>query len=188
MFPVGAMTKPEVRAYAERRGLLVAGKPDSHEICFVPDGDTAGFVSRRLPEVRDGDIEDSSGRVVGHHAGVHHFTVGQRKGLGLSTGVPLYVLKVDADHAPVVVGSKDELGGRALEASGVNWISGDAPDGEIRVTTRIRHRHRDAPATLVSMGSARARVTFDEPQIAIAPGQAAVFYDGDRVIGGGWID
>jgi tRNA-specific 2-thiouridylase len=188
LFPVGAMTKPEVRAYAERRGLLVAAKPDSHEICFVPDGDTAGFVARHLDEVREGAIEDSSGRVLGQHGGVHRFTVGQRKGLGLSTGVPMYVLRVDAPDARIVVGSREELGGRELSASRVNWIAGAPPREAVRATARIRHRHHDAAALIVPDGLDRARVTFDEPQIAITPGQAVVFYEGADVIGGGWID
>jgi tRNA-specific 2-thiouridylase len=188
LFPIGALTKPEVRAYAERKGLLVANKPDSHEICFVPDGDTAGFVARHLDEIREGAIEDSGGKVLGQHGGVHRFTVGQRKGLGLSTGVPLYVLRVDAADSRVVVGSREELGGRELHASRVNWIAGTPPDGDIRATVRIRHRHQDAPAHVEADGPDRAHVTFDEPQTAIAPGQAVVFYDDADVIGGGWID
>jgi tRNA-specific 2-thiouridylase len=188
LFPVGEMTKPEVRAYAERRGLLVAAKPDSHEICFVPDGDTAGFVARHLDHVREGAIEDSGGRVVGQHGGVHRFTVGQRKGLGLTTGVPMYVLRVDAEDARVVVGPREELGGRELTASRVNWIAGVPPPGVMRATARIRHRHDDAAAAIEAGGDDRAHVTFDDAQLAITPGQAVVFYDGADVIGGGWID
>ena len=188
-FPVGHLTKPEVRSQAERLGLKVANKPDSHEICFVPDGKTADFVGRQLgEEVREGAIMDTGGRVIGKHAGLHRFTVGQRKGLGLSTGVPLYVVRLDPADASVVVGSRDELGARELTASGVNWISGKAPSEPQRVTARIRHRHHDAPATVTSSGAAKAHVRFDDPQDAITPGQAVVFYDGDDVVGGGWID
>jgi tRNA-specific 2-thiouridylase len=187
-FPVGHLTKPEVRAYAERLGLATADKPDSHEICFVPDGNTARFVERTLAEAPPkGDILDESGRVIGEHGGVHHFTVGQRKGLGLATGKPMYVLKLVPSTQQVVVGTKEALGGLTLEAERVNWISGHAPDGPIRVTGRIRHRHQDAPGTVEATADATARLVFDTPQTAITPGQAVVFYQGDEVIGGGWI-
>jgi tRNA-specific 2-thiouridylase len=187
-FPVGALTKADVRAHARRLGLDVADKPDSHEICFVPDGDAGGFVERHLDdEDRSGEIVDSSGRVLGRHRGVHRLTVGQRKGLGLSEGVPLYVLRLDADARQVVVGSREELGGRTLDAIGVNWIAGAPPAAPRRLTARIRHRHQDAPALVSPAGSDRASVEFDTPQIAITPGQAVVFYDGDDVVGGGWI-
>ncbi len=188
MFPVGALSKPEVRRHAARLGLAVAGKPDSHEICFIPDGDTAGFVDRQLPTAdRSGDIVDSTGARVGRHQGVHRLTVGQRKGLGLATGTPMYVLKLEPAESRVVVGTRDELGGRDLTATGVNWIAGAPPDGPCRLTARIRHRHTDAPALVTPDGADRASVTFDEPQMAITPGQAVVFYDGENVIGGGWI-
>jgi len=189
MFPIGHLTKHDVRTYAERRGLLTANKPDSHEICFVPDGDAAGFVGRRLPEgARDGEVVDSSGKVLGRHTGIHRYTVGQRRGLGISAAIPLYVLKLEPDAGRVVVGPREELGGREFTARDVNWIAGTPPDGPRRITARIRHRHTDAAATVTSDGGARARVIFDEPQTAITPGQAAVFYDGETVLGGGWID
>ncbi|HUL72582.1 MAG TPA: tRNA 2-thiouridine(34) synthase MnmA [Vicinamibacterales bacterium] len=188
VFPVGHLTKPEVRAHAARFGLPVADKPDSHEICFVPDGDAAGFVERHLDAPQTGAIVDSSGRVLGRHAGLHRYTVGQRKGLGLATGVPLYVLKLEPRTSEVVVGTREELGRSALTAREVNWIAGDPPAAPLRVTARIRHRHRDAPATVAADGATGARLEFDEPQAAIAPGQAVVFYQGEDVIGGGWID
>ncbi len=189
VFPVGDMTKPDVRAYATRHNLLVADKPDSHEICFVPDGDAAGFVERHMDGApRDGAITDSSGKILGRHTGVHKFTVGQRKGLGLSSVIPLYVLHVDAKDAHITVGSRDELGERNLVASGVNWISGDAPVAPVRITARIRHRHRDAAAIVTADGASRAEVIFDEAQTAITPGQAVVFYRDEEVIGGGWIE
>jgi tRNA-specific 2-thiouridylase len=188
LFPVGALTKADVRAEARRLGLAVADKPDSHEICFVPDGDAGGFVERHLPApATDGEIVDSGGRVLGRHRGLHRYTVGQRRGLGLSTGAPLYVLRLDPAETRVVVGPREELGRRDLTASGVNWIAGAPPGGPRRVTARIRHRHADAPATVTADVSGHAALTFDHPQLAITPGQAVVFYDGDVVLGGGWI-
>ncbi len=188
MFPVGHLTKPEVRAHAARLGLSVADKPDSHEICFVPDGDTAGFVERHAEVAPgEGEIVDSGGRHLGTHRGIHRYTVGQRKGLGVSSAIPLYVLKIDAADRRVTVGARDELGGTTLTASQVNWVAGARPTVPVRGTARIRHRHQDAAATIVSTGDGSAHVTFDEPQTAITPGQAVVFYDGDEVLGGGWI-
>jgi len=189
MFPVGHLTKRAVRAHAERARLLVADKPDSHEICFIPDGQTGDFVERRLSGVPvAGDIVDSGGRVLGQHRGIHRYTVGQRKGLGISGATPLYVLKVEPADQRIVVGPKDELGGTSLIASSVNWVAGEPPDEPMRVTARIRHRHADAPATVTTDGGTRASLTFETPQLAITPGQAVVFYDGEEVIGGGWID
>jgi tRNA-specific 2-thiouridylase len=188
LFPVGHLTKPQVRAVAARLGLPVADKPDSHELCFVPDGDTGGFVERHLETPPEpGEIVDSAGRLVGRHAGLHRFTVGQRRGLGLATGTPLYVLRLEPAAARLVVGPRSELGQRELTASTVNWIEQE-PDGPARVTARIRHRHADAPATVETDGAGAARVRFDEPQPAVTPGQAVVFYEGDAVVGGGWID
>jgi len=189
IFPVGHMDKPSVRAYASSRQLPVALKPDSQEICFVPDGDQAAFVARaagaRTPP--PGRILDVHGRAVGAHDGVHHFTVGQRKGLRLSVGVPLYVVAIDAETSEVVVGPRTALEERHCTVQEVNWVSGRAPDAPIRVDVQIRHRHPAAPASVLSIGSGAAAVEFDAPQFAITPGQAAVFYDGDEVLGGGWI-
>jgi tRNA-uridine 2-sulfurtransferase len=189
VFPVGHLTKPQVRAEARRLGLRVADKPDSQEICFVPSGDYAAFVARNDPEVaRAGAIVDGSGHVLGQHGGVHRFTVGQRKGLGLSSPAPLYVLRIDPDTRTVVVGPRASLEQTTLTASGVNWISCDAPADWQSVTAQIRHRHRAAAARVRALGPAGAELIFDEPQPAITPGQAVVFYDDDIVIGGGWID
>jgi tRNA-specific 2-thiouridylase len=187
-FPVGGMTKAEVRATARSLGLPVADKPDSQEICFVPDGDYAAFVERRLQGAgtRDGLVRASDGRVLGRHEGVHRFTVGQRKGLGLSSARPLYVLEIQADTGTVVVGDRAALDETRCVIEGVNWVSGEAPDGALRARVQIRHRHDAAPATLRARGD-EVQLTFDEPQRAIAPGQAAVFYQDDEVIGGGWI-
>ena len=187
LFPVGDLQKSEVRDQARALGLPVAEKQDSHEICFVPDGDQAAFVERHAAPSA-GTIADVSGRVIGRHGGVHRFTVGQRKGLGLSSPIPLYVVGIDADTATVTVGPRDALQRTDLTASGVNWISGVIPAAGARVTAQIRYRHREASATLQPMDDERVEVRFDEPQTAVAPGQAVVFYDGDVVVGGGWID
>lgn len=188
-FPVGHLDKDTVRAHARRLNLHVTQKPDSQEICFVPDGDYAAFIERKVPEAtRPGTVVDQAGRVLGTHTGVHRFTIGQRKGLGLSSTEPLYVTEIKPDAAQVVVGSRDALGRTALAASGVNWISGAAPDDWLRVTAQIRHRHAAAPARVRRTDEGRAEVEFDAPQTAITPGQAVVFYDGDEVLGGGWID
>jgi tRNA-specific 2-thiouridylase len=189
VFPVGTLRKPEVRAQARRLGLNVAEKPDSQEICFVPDDDYASFVARARPEVeRGGAIVDEGGVVVGSHGGVHRFTVGQRKGLGVSAPVPLYVLKIDADAGTVTVGPRPSLERTTLSASAVNWIACDAPADWLPVSAQIRHRHRPAPGRVRALPDSRAELVFDEPQPAITPGQAVVFYDGDVVVGGGWIE
>jgi len=188
VFPVGDRPKDAVREYARLRQLPVADKPDSQEICFIPDNDYASFVSKHAPDAaRDGVILNERGRIVGRHAGVHRFTVGQRKGLGLSAGAPLYVLELRPAERQVVVGPKASLERTTLTASGVNWIV-DPPADRLRVTAQIRHRHQPAPAIVRSIGDARAQLVFDAPQIAITPGQAVVFYDRDVVVGGGWIE
>ncbi len=188
-FPVGDLPKDEVRAHAHRLGLAVADKPDSQEICFVPDGDYATFLERAEPALATaGSIVDGTGRTLGTHGGVHRFTVGQRKGLGLSVGVPLYVVAIDAASQAVTVGPRAALDRATLTASKVNWISAEPPAGWTPVTAQIRHRHRPASARVRALDEARAELEFDEPQTAISPGQAVVFYDGDEVVGGGWID
>jgi tRNA-specific 2-thiouridylase len=188
-FPVGHLDKDTVRAHAQRLNLHVTSKPDSQEICFVPDGDYAKFVEKLAPEAaRPGTVVDNDGRVLGTHAGVHRFTIGQRKGLGLSTREPLYVLEIKPDSAQVVVGSRDALGRTQLTASGVNWIRGVAPSDWLRVSAQIRHRHSAAPARVRRTDEERIELEFDAPQSAVTPGQAVVFYEGDEVLGGGWIE
>jgi tRNA-uridine 2-sulfurtransferase len=190
VFPVGDQPKNAVREYARRRRLPVAGKPDSQEICFIPDNDYRAFVTRRVPEAsREGMVVDEQGRVVGSHAGIHRFTVGQRKGLGLAlpTAAPMYVLALRPAEQQVVVGPRASLEQTTLTASGVNWVMPEPPAPQ-RVTAQIRHHHEAAPATVRSLGDAHAEVIFDVPQLAITPGQAVVFYDRDIVVGGGWID
>jgi tRNA-uridine 2-sulfurtransferase len=189
VFPVGHLEKGEVRRMAAERKLITADKPESQEICFVPDGDYAGFVERHAPAAdRSGPIVDRSGRAVGRHEGVHRFTVGQRKGLGLTGPRPLYVLRVVPEDRTVVVGEEADLGGDGALVREVNWLSIDAPSEPLRATVKIRYRHAATPATIEPQGGGRALVRFDAPQRAITPGQAAVFYDGDVCLGGGWIE
>ena len=188
MFPVGSLDKPAVREVARELGLQVADKPDSHEICFVPDGDHASFLAKQGAAHGDGAIRDTEGNVLGTHRGVHRYTVGQRKGLGLSSSIPLYVVGIDAAANAVTVGPRSALERRELSASGVNWIAGAPPAGGTRVTAQIRHRHTEAPGTIEIAEGDRVTLVFDNPQAAIAPGQALVMYVGDEVIGGGWID
>ncbi len=188
LFPVGALSKAEVRGIARERGLPVADKAESQEICFVADDDYAGFVERQADgPVRPGPIVDRRGRELGRHAGVHRFTVGQRRGLGLSANRPLYVVAVQPESGTVVVGEEEELLSTRLVAREVNWLSVAEPASDIRGRVRIRYRHTEATATVHPLPAGRAEVTFDAPQRAITPGQAAVFYDGDEVLGGGWI-
>jgi len=188
-FPVGALTKTDVRAHARTLGLRVADKPDSQEICFVPDGDYASFVERQAPAaVKAGAVADESGHTLATHDGVHRFTIGQRKGLGVSSQAPLYVLRIDADSGQVTVGPRAALERRALTASQVNWTGGDMPPDWQAGTAQIRHRHRPTPGRVRALPDGRAEFESDAPLSAVTPGQAAVFYDGDVVVGGGWID
>ncbi len=193
LFPLGRMTKPEVRGVARQHGLALAEKPDSQEICFIPGGDYKQFLTayleeqgEQLPETA-GELVGSSGEVLGRHEGIFNFTVGQRKGLGVSSPTPLYVLQIDPASRRIVVGEDAELATRTLRAGRLNWISIPALTGPMRVTIKIRHRHEPASAMLEPLGASEVLATFDEPQRAVTPGQSAVFYDGDEVVGGGWI-
>src|ERR1035441_1204679 len=194
LFPLGGMTKPEVRELARKHNLVIAEKPDSQEICFVPGGDYKRFLEAYLSEQGDkpteitGEMVTTDGKVIGEHTGVHNFTVGQRKGLGVATGSPLYVIQIKNDTRQVVVGKDEELYSRTLRARRVNLISTADLSEPMRVAVKIRHKHQPAPAIIESAGPDEVRVTFDEPQRALTPGQAAVFYDGDIVVGGGWIE
>jgi tRNA-uridine 2-sulfurtransferase len=188
-FPVGDLTKPRVREEARRLGLNVAEKPDSQEICFVPGGDYASFVAKKNPDVvGTGAIVNEQGQKLGEHAGVHRFTVGQRKGLGVAASAPLYVLKLEPDTRTVVVGPREALERTTLTASEVNWIACDAPAEWTRVEAQIRHRHQPARGRVRALPDGRAELEFDQPQTAITPGQAVVFYNDDVVVGGGWIE
>jgi tRNA-specific 2-thiouridylase len=186
-FPVGALTKTEVRDRARSLGLVTADKPESQEICFIPDNNYRGFLRERIPEAfRPGPIVDGDGQVLGEHAGLAAYTVGQRRGLGLSTGRTLYVTKLDPARNAVVVGGSREVEIDTLLAQQVNWISIDELTEPLRVRAQIRHRHEPAAATISPRGQG-VEVVFDNPQRAPAPGQSVVFYDGDLVVGGGVI-
>ena len=200
LFPLGHMNKPQVRELAREHHLALAEKPDSQEICFVPGGDYKRFIDAYLAEQGEslpdtsGELVTTEGRVLGHHEGVHNFTVGQRKGLGVATGSPLYVININGAEGKVTVGGNDDLLSRTLIARDLNWIaidglrdSGADANAPMRVSAKIRHRHEPAPAVIEPAANGEVRVTFDEPQRAITPGQAVVFYDGDVVVGGGWI-
>ncbi len=193
LFPLGGMTKPEVRELARRHGLALAEKPDSQEICFVPGGDYKRFLDAYLAEQGEslpetaGELVTASGEVIGEHSGIHNFTVGQRKGLGVATGSPLYVIQIKGDSRQVVVGRNEDLYSRTLRARQVNPIAVEDLRQPMRVAVKIRHRHEPAPALLEKVGQDEVLVTFDQPQRAITPGQAAVFYDGNVVVGGGWM-
>lgn len=199
VFPVGDFRKVDIRKLALARGLNTAGKRDSQEICFIPDGDYAGFIERhRLESVaglpvleegeRSGPIRFKDGTVVGTHRGIHHFTVGQRRGLGVAHRRPLYVVGLDPRENAVVVGYREDAYARSLVAERVNWIMRRPPRLPLAARVRIRSNHREASATISDVGDGNlVRVEFQEPQLAVTPGQAAVFYDGDRVLGGGWI-
>jgi tRNA-specific 2-thiouridylase len=187
LFPIGGQTKEETRAHARRLGLPVAGKPDSQELCFAPSGDAGAFLESRAPDLlREGDVVDPAGRVLGRHGGAARYTVGQRRGLGVSTGERTYVLDVDATANRVVVGPSELLNRRGLEADRVNWVV-RRPDEPFEGTVKIRYRGRDVPAVVEPTGPSGTRVEFRSPQPAVTPGQAVVFYDGDEVLGGGTI-
>ena len=187
-FPVGDLDKADVRAYARRLGLATADKPESQEICFVPDDDYRGFLRRRDPSLfQPGPIVDASGAVVGTHAGVAGYTIGQRKGLGLTVGTPRYVVDIDPDANRVVVGASTDLERDRLVATDANFIACEPPREPLRVLARIRHSHRAAPASVRARDDGTAEVVFDEAQRAITPGQSVVWYRDDLVVGGGII-
>ncbi len=187
LFPVGGFGKQRIRELAHEMGLLLADKPDSADICFVPDGDYKAFVRSRLPQTA-GVMADAAGNAIAKHDGVAGFTIGQRKGLGAAFGERRFVTAIDAARNVVTVGSEEDLMSSALFAERVNWLSGEPPAGPLRVAAKIRYRTVAAPATVTPLADRRARVEFDAPQRAITPGQAVVFYDGDEVLGGGAIE
>ncbi len=189
LMPVGQYHKEEIRAMAERLGLPVAHKRDSQEICFVPDQDYAGFISRSTGMApAEGNFVDSRGRVLGRHKGITHYTVGQRKGLGLSMGHPVFVSELRPDTNEVVVGEEEEVFSSELICDHINWMAVGGLQGQPRrASAKIRYAHKGAACELLEIGPDLVRVRFDEPQRAITPGQAAVFYDGEYVLGGGTI-
>ncbi|MGD1210849.1 MAG: tRNA 2-thiouridine(34) synthase MnmA [Candidatus Acidiferrales bacterium] len=192
-FPLGELTKQEVRDIARRLAVPVAEKPESQEICFVPTGSYVRFIESYLQEQGSalegdaGEIVATSGEVLGRHAGLHQYTVGQRKGLGVAAGRPLYVVALDRENNRLILGDDSELRSATCEVRDVNWIPFATPDRPVRATVRIRNRHEPAEAEITPLDATTARVSFFEPQRAITPGQAALFYAGEQVLGGGWI-
>ncbi|MEE9197076.1 MAG: tRNA 2-thiouridine(34) synthase MnmA [bacterium] len=190
VFPLSGLTKEQVRQKARQLGLVVADKPESQEICFISDGDTAGFVARQLGEdaVGEGEVVSAEGTVVGRHRGYAYYTVGQRRGLGVAAGLPLYVTHIDPATNRLEVGPDEALWRRRLDVGGLTWALPPAVGEPARLEVQIRSRHGAAPAAVERLSNGQARVTFEDPQRAIAPGQAAVLYAGDVVVGGGWIE
>lgn len=186
--PLGAMHKSETLRIAEEQGFYNADKPDSQDICFVPNGDYAGFIARFTGhDCSAGDFVDEEGHVLGRHKGIVHYTVGQRKGLGIAADAPLYVKQIDAASNRVVLSGNESLFSRELTANDFNWIAYDVPPRELCATARVRYHQREQAATVTVLGDGRVHLVFDEPQRAITPGQAVVLYDGDTVLGGGSI-
>ena len=192
-FPLGELSKEEVRELARNVNLPVAEKPESMELCFVPNGNYVQFIHAYAREDgkalvdKEGEIVTEDGTVLGRHSGVHNYTIGQRKGLGFTTGKPIYVLAIDPEKNLVIVGEDDALRATTLEIENVNWVSIDQPAAPLRAQVKIRHKHEPAAASVEALPGLRARITFETPQRAITPGQAAVIYDGDLVLAGGWI-
>ncbi len=188
MFPLGSLTKQDTRQVARECQLKTADKEESMEICFVPDKDYGKFLSTAgLVEKHRGKIVDLAGNVLGYHDGIEFYTIGQRKGLGLSTPKPIYVIELDASRNRVVVGDDSALDRTEFTVRNCNWIPFDDPPGEIQASAKIRYNHPGTPATIHPMPGGQAKVTLHTPQRAVTPGQACVFYDGDLVVGGGWI-
>jgi tRNA-specific 2-thiouridylase len=193
-FPLGEMLKSDVREIARDVDSYTADKKESQEICFVPDGKYSEFIDRYLSaEERDseipnaGKIVNTRGETIGEHAGVHRYTIGQRRGLGISNEKPLYVVQIEAARNQIVVGEAEDLDAIEFTAKGVNWVAFNAPEEPVRAEVKIRYRHEPAPATIYALPENRARIVFDEPQRALTPGQATIFYNGEEVVGGGWI-
>jgi tRNA-specific 2-thiouridylase len=189
LLPLGEMSKPEVKNYASRLGLKDLSEPESQDVCFIPHGDYKEFLLGRIPPgpVNSGDIVDTKGRILGKHRGIFSFTVGQRRGLGLPDTTPFYVLGFNVEKKQVIIGKKEDLYRQDCIVEKVNWVSIREITQALKVKTRIRYKHREAPAILTPVDAATVRVRFQEPQKAITPGQVAVFYKGDVVVGGGFI-
>ena len=189
LFPLGDLTKSEARALAAENGFLNAAKPDSQDICFVPDGDYAAVIARYTGKTEpEGDFVLPDGSVIGRHKGISRYTVGQRRGLGVAYSEPLYVKRILVAENKVLLGRDEDLYGTSCDVSDVNWIAGETPSAPIRCAVKIRYRQTEQPATVTPLEGGRAHVEFDSPQRAITPGQSAVFYDGDEVLGGGEIE
>lgn len=193
-FPLGEMLKSEVREIARGANLSVAEKQESQEICFVPDGKYSEFIDRYLAHEnrseelpQTGEIVNTKGEKIGTHSGIHRYTIGQRRGLGIAREKPLYVLQIERLKNQIVAGEAEDLRCFEFTAKGVNWVAFDEPSEAVRAQVKVRYRHEPAPATIHALPENRARIVFDEPQAAITPGQATVFYDGEECVGGGWI-
>ena len=193
LFPLGGFEKSRVRELARELGIPTAAKPDSQEICFVPNGDYAGFIDAYFREQgissndTRGELVTADGRVIGEHSGVHHFTIGQRRGIGISAAEPLYVIATEPATKRVVIGSNHALLRATMQVKDLNWISMAPPEAAVRAEIKIRNKHAAAPATIMPIDAANVEIRFDQPQRAVTPGQGAVFYSGDLVLGGGWI-
>jgi tRNA-specific 2-thiouridylase len=195
MFPLGELNKEDAREIARDANLYTAEKQESQEICFVPDGKYSEFIDRYLEHENrsqdlpsSGEIVTTTGDVIGEHTGIHRYTVGQRRGLGVANEKPLYVIQIERAKNRIIVGEEHELEATEFTAKGVNWVAFDEPLEPVRAEVKVRYRHDPAPAAIHALPGARARVVFDEPQRAITPGQATIFYRGDEVMGGGWIE
>jgi len=193
-FPLGEMVKEEVREIAREAKLYTAEKAESQEICFVPDGKYSEFIDRYLDHEgrahempAGGEIVTVTGQVVGEHTGIHRYTIGQRRGLGIAHEKPLYVVQIERAKNQIIVGEADELESTEFIAKGVNWVAFYTPSEPARAEVKVRYRHEPASAMIYALPNERARIVFDEPQRAITPGQATIFYHGDEVVGGGWI-
>ena len=193
-FPLGEMVKEEVREIARGANLYTAEKAESQEICFVPDGKYSEFIDRYLDhedrvdeQPAAGEIVSTAGEVLGSHTGIHRYTIGQRRGLGIANEKPLYVVQIERAKNQIIVGEADELESTEFTAKGVNWVAFDTPLEPVRADVKVRYRHDPSPATIYALPDNRARIVFDDPQRAITPGQATIFYNGDEVVGGGWI-
>jgi tRNA-specific 2-thiouridylase len=194
-FPLGEMEKSEVREIARDANLYTSEKPESQEICFVPDGKYSEFIDRYLEhEGREddipekGEIVNKEGKVLNEHTGIHRYTIGQRRGLGIAHEKPLYVVQIERAKNRIIVGEKEDLFESEFTCKGVNWVAFDEPDEPVRAEVRIRYRHTPEPATIYALPDNRAKIVFDEPTSAITPGQTTVFYNGEEVVGGGWIE
>jgi tRNA-specific 2-thiouridylase len=187
IFPLGDYTKAEIRRIAADLKLVTADQAESQDICFIPNNDYPKFLSSRF-SVSDGPIYNLKGEQVGIHKGIPFYTVGQRKGLGLVMKNPCYVIRIDTGKNALIIGEKNDLLRREMTAKGVNWIEGNSPDSTFEAKVRIRYRHKEAPAKISPIEENRMRVHFDSPQSAVTPGQAAVVYNGDTLLGGGWIE
>lgn len=189
LMPIGSLTKEKVREIARKLDLPVAGKPQSHEICFIPDNDYCGFIEEYIPDAaKPGPILDEAGKTLGRHRGIIHHTIGQRKGLGIAAREPLYVIAIDPEKNAVIVGPKDKACSDELTASELNWIAFDTPVFPLPTRAKIRYRHPEAEAVVTPLADDRVNVKFTQPQMAITPGQSVVFYEGDVVVGGGTIE